>query len=210
MNKKNKAFTLTETILAFTLIGALAAFLVPILAKSQKVDEGKMSGITTSFYQGVENATLLLGTHKTLGDSNNMRTYYTNRLSGNNLPDCDPNLKAINEKIGENCSEMNGGVIAGFYYNGNCNISTKVKETFNSDDAIDIKKVVDEARGSKEDPAEAQTAAQTAALAQGRSVSGACGVIVYATEESLKDAVKNGPLLGLNVFTIGIGDSRLK
>lgn len=216
LNNKNKAYTLFEILLTVCILAILITLIIPTLFQSNSVDAKKLHAVTTNFYQGVENATVWLNSPKKLKDSDedgeitaiDFRDYFFEKLDGDqNDVSCsffeghlaqalqipkekdedeskDEEAEDISAKL--SCADFRSNITAGFYYEPKCNLTVVSKEYY----------TITEQGDEEELP---------------RTVKNACGVIVYATQDSMKFVQKQEDAqVGKNIFTIAIGDGYVK
>ena len=195
MSKNFKyGFTLAEIVTALTVIGVIFAIALAATIRQDKVKTKQISAMTKSFYANVDNAYnqilgykaangVITGLEDSNGDNNidstDLRGHFNYYMDGDDI-DC--------SKIGFNinsgstvanyykdaiCSTHGGNIIAGYYLNKACNSTITAKETYIEDEMAT------------------------------RSVSNACGYVVYG----LKGSKGN---IGVDVFVIPLGKIGLK
>jgi len=192
MFKKQKAFTLSETIVVVIVIGVLAILTVCNTLSSQEMQQKKLKGLSKAFYSEIEYAYLNIITNETVGmnitkidneeyntvnDSFKLEELFENymeisEVSCNELPSHE--FVEAHRSSGElACAHSNRGLYMGFHLDRECDNAYQVKE-YMQDDVNRLNGVED-----------------------------ACGYIAYAPKDSRGRR-------GIDFFTVALGKRSVK
>lgn len=146
--RKKIAFTVAETLIALTIIGAIAVLTTVSTIKSGVTQQHSLEVATKGFYSNLEQTYILdIGSIKNVEDSANLRDLFSSSMNGDSVAcstmgvQLDSGSSVAGYLKDAQCAYISS-MVAGFYVDKTCETEVQVYE-FRSSDNVNVKTVDD-------------------------------------------------------------------